>query len=183
MWEPDRGQLERLRRAIDDDATGGELTAIADGLAADGVAIYGAELKTRRAVRQGPPRIDLLRRKRLAAMVTHTPGRAPDPGGARPGRRGLRTVAPLQAWLERHVGPPDAVDRDADRGAGRAEQPRLEWASSVVISPTELFASPNSMDVFGLTNSGLSIPANPDAIERLRTMTDCESSTLRIGMP
>jgi uncharacterized protein (TIGR02453 family) len=116
MWEPDRGQLERLRRAIDDDATGGELAAIADGLASDGVALYGAELKTApRGFAKDHPRIDLLRRKRLAAMVTHAPGpwlqtrEALDRVVA-----GWRTVAPLQAWLERHVGPRDPVDRDAD---------------------------------------------------------------------
>ena len=50
-------------------------------------------------------------------------------------------------------------------------------------SETEAFASPNSIEVFGLKNSGFSMPAKPEPIDRLRTITDAESSTLRIGMP
>jgi uncharacterized protein (DUF2461 family) len=112
--EPDRGQLERLRRAIDDEASGAQIAAIAGRLAADGAELHGAGLKTApRGFPKDHPRIDLLRRKRLAGLVEHAPGpwlhsrAAIDRVVA-----GWRAVGPLHDWLERHVGPPDPVDRD-----------------------------------------------------------------------
>ncbi|KAF0962004.1 hypothetical protein MLGJGCBP_04873 [Rhodococcus sp. T7] len=39
-------------------------------------------------------------------------------------------------------------------------------------SETDFFASPNSIEVVSAKNSGLSIPANPEFIDRLSTITD-----------
>ncbi len=44
--------------------------------------------------------------------------------------------------------------------------------SSSVTSETDFFASPNSMEVVSAKNSGLSMPANPEFIDRLSTITD-----------
>src|SRR5262249_15384648 len=66
---------------------------------------------------------------------------------------------------------------------------RKDWSArhsaltAAVSFATDSFASPKSIIVFGSTNSGLSMPAKPGFIERLSTMTACDWSTFRIGMP
>jgi len=112
-WELDRGQLERARRAIDDERSGAELARLAapDGLG--GLALHEPELKTApRGFPRDHPRIDLLRRKRFAALRLHAPApwlhtRAALDRVA----EDWRALAPLLAWLERHVGPADPVER------------------------------------------------------------------------
>jgi hypothetical protein len=59
-----RRQLERVRRAIDDDRTGRELEKLVKAMARKGVALGGAELKTApRGYERDHPRIALLRKK------------------------------------------------------------------------------------------------------------------------
>src|SRR5262249_36887831 len=100
--------------------------------------------------------------------------------------------------LRRHR-PLTAVVRDERLAHGLDRSRRRDGAKDVVrpedgdraqsaLTPatsfrTESFASPNSIDVFGATDRGLSMPAKPVAIERFMTTIWCDWSTLRIGMP
>ena len=102
-----RDQLERFRAAVDDDATGPGLERAAAAATAAGLALSGRRLRTApRGYRRDHPRIELLRRTSLVA------------GRALPGRAGIardaalahvagawRAAAPLNAWLDAHVGP------------------------------------------------------------------------------
>ena len=76
--------------------------------------------------------------------------------------RDERLAHGLDGPLRRHrrLDVPPAEDRNA--------QSALTAETS---ASTDAFASPNSIDVFGSTNSGLSTPAKPGLIERLSTMT------------
>jgi len=107
MWEPDRGQLERIRRAIDDERHGPELARIAAKLP-----LHEPELKTApRGFARDHPRIDLLRRKRFAVLRAHAP--APWLHDRRACDRVVadwRSAGPLLDWLDRHAGPPDPVE-------------------------------------------------------------------------
>jgi len=115
-WELSRDQLERLRRAIDDDRHGVELERLVAQARAEGCEVLGSELK--RAPRGYPvdhPRIELLRHTRLAVSRRwpvepwmHTPaayGRVTEL---------WRTAAPVAAWLQTHVG--GAVEPRRRRG-------------------------------------------------------------------
>ena len=117
LWEPDRAQLTRIRRAIDDDKAGGELDRLKTGFEADGWEYAPADLKTApRGFAKDHPRIELLRRKRHAVLGRFTPepwlherqvlDRVAD---------SWRAAAPLLGWLERHAGPPDPRPVRADR--------------------------------------------------------------------
>ena len=109
-----RDQLERFRAAVADDGTGPALAEAAIAAERDGLEIAGDELRTApRGYPRDHPRIELLRRKAIIA------------GAAWPGEDGIardaaldhaaacwRAAAPLNAWLDEHVGastlPPDA---------------------------------------------------------------------------
>jgi uncharacterized protein (TIGR02453 family) len=106
-WMMATDQLDRYRQAVDDDGTG---VALADAVAAvegRGLAIEGHELKTApRGYPRDHPRVDLLRRKSIAALASFgrprwlaTPAAADRITGA------WRDAAPLTAWLDGHVGP------------------------------------------------------------------------------
>lgn len=75
--------------------------------------LIGPELKTApRGFPKDHPRIDLLRRKSFAAVALHAPGPWLETEEAK--QRviaGWEAAAPLNAWLERHVGPADPVER------------------------------------------------------------------------
>jgi uncharacterized protein (TIGR02453 family) len=102
-----RDQLERYRAAVDDEKSGGALVAATATARDTGLEIEGERLKTApRGYAKDHPRIELLRRKALIA------GRR-----ARPGAGGIdrdaaldhvagtwRAAAPLNAWLDQHVG-------------------------------------------------------------------------------
>jgi uncharacterized protein (TIGR02453 family) len=102
-----RDQLERYRAAVADDGTGPELVAAATAVEAAALELAGESLRTApRGVARDHPRIALLRRKALFAGARLRPG----PGGidadaARTHVRGTwRAAAPLNAWLDAHVG-------------------------------------------------------------------------------
>lgn len=104
-------QLERYRRAVDDEARGARLVAIVDRLTAEDVEIGGPDpLKTApRGYPRDHPRIGLLRHKGLIAWRQWPVG--PWLGTAAAKDRVvelLRTAAPLQAWLDAEVGPSTA---------------------------------------------------------------------------
>lgn len=102
-----RDQLERLRHAAADEATGEELAELIRATAGRaGYEVHSEMLKTApRGWDRDHPRIDLLRRKNLTWM------REAAPGPTVHTRRAVRFVrdtfrhgAPLLAWLDRHVG-------------------------------------------------------------------------------
>jgi uncharacterized protein (TIGR02453 family) len=105
QMEPD--QLDRYRRAVAEDAAGAELAGIVDRLAAKRIQVEGSSsLKTApRGYPKDHPRIDLLRHRGLIAW-RHWPVE-PWVHTAAAKRRVvefLRTAAPLQGWLDEHVG-------------------------------------------------------------------------------
>ena len=108
-----RGQLERYRDAVLRDRSGEPLAGIVGALAAAGCELHGEQLKRApRGVDPGHPRIDLLRRKGIAAGERHG---APDwlgtPAALERIRASWRRYAPLTEWLGRHVGPDDPAER------------------------------------------------------------------------
>ncbi len=115
MYHLAADQLERWRDAVGDDRTGTEIADIAGGLRTDGFDIGAMEsLKT--APRGWPkdhPRIDLLRIKGLTmgrgwplARWMHS-AKAIDRI-----REVFERAAPMNGWLERHVGPSTLPPRE-----------------------------------------------------------------------
>ncbi|WP_307872966.1 DUF2461 domain-containing protein [Paractinoplanes ovalisporus] len=107
MYHMDGGQLERYRRAVADDKTGEELTAIIASVGNGPIAVRGnGSLKTApRGYAKDHPRVDLLRHKGLIAWREWEP--AAWLGTARARTRiveFLRASRPLKDWLDVHVG-------------------------------------------------------------------------------
>jgi uncharacterized protein (TIGR02453 family) len=102
-FEPDA--MRRIRAAIDDDARGRKLQEIAARLEEEGMPLYQPELKTApRGFPKDHPRIELLRRKRFAAMAVLEPGRWLHSRKALDRvADGWRRTLPLHDWLERAV--------------------------------------------------------------------------------
>lgn len=100
-------QLDRYRRAVADDRTGADLDGVVAGLGPGFELVAHDTLKTApRGYAKDHPRIDLLRRKGLAAMRQWEP--AAWLGTAKARQRvadTLRATAPLRHWLAAHVGP------------------------------------------------------------------------------
>jgi uncharacterized protein (TIGR02453 family) len=110
-------QLDRYRRAVADERSGADLARTVDQLTAVGIQVGGWSLK--RAPRGCPPdhpRIELLRRKGLIAWKDWPV--APWLHTAVAKHRVvefLRQAAPLQAWLDTHVGPPETPPTEPRR--------------------------------------------------------------------
>jgi uncharacterized protein (TIGR02453 family) len=102
-----RDQLERFRAAVADDHFGPALAEAAGAAEAAGLELAGVSLRTApRGIARDHPRIELIRRRALIA------GRALAGTGGIDRRHGLahvagawRAAAPLNAWLDEHVGP------------------------------------------------------------------------------
>jgi uncharacterized protein (TIGR02453 family) len=98
--------LDRLRDAIDDDRTGGELEEIVADLRAAG-AQTGAHEQLKTAPRGYPkdhPRIDLLRNKGIIGWWEHPPRRWLQTSEARNRLAdGWRRLGPLNAWLDANI--------------------------------------------------------------------------------
>jgi uncharacterized protein (TIGR02453 family) len=105
MMAPD--QLERYRKACDAERTGTELEGILAALTKTKLEIEGHELKTApRGYPRDHPRIELLRRKSVAAIRTYEPAKWFGTKGAAAKITDVwRTAAPLNAWLATNVGP------------------------------------------------------------------------------
>ncbi len=99
-------QLTRFRAAVADEDSGEPLVAVVDQLEADGVSVFGEELKTApRGFARDHPRVKLLRHKMLAG------GRSLDARDATDTQKALEHVTatwqaldPVEAWLDEHVG-------------------------------------------------------------------------------
>ena len=106
-WMMASDQLARYREAVDAEKTGSELEQIISALRKQKVQIEGRGLKgAPRGYARDHPRIELLRNKSLAALRSFDP--APWLGTKAAANRILgvwRTAAPMNAWLNEHVGP------------------------------------------------------------------------------
>ncbi|HZD73933.1 MAG TPA: DUF2461 domain-containing protein [Actinomycetota bacterium] len=107
-------QLDRYRHAVADDRHGAELAGIIDRLTTSKIEVGGSSsLKSApRGYPRDHPRIELLRHKGLIAWRHWDPASWLQTAGAK--RRVvefLRVAAPLQDWLDDHVGPTTAPPR------------------------------------------------------------------------
>jgi uncharacterized protein (TIGR02453 family) len=102
-----RDQLARFRAAVDDEETGPEIMDIVDALEKADYRVGGEALRTApQGFRVDHPRVRLLRHKGLTASRIWTP--AAWMGTAKAADRiadGWRGAAPLNQWLQTHVGP------------------------------------------------------------------------------
>jgi uncharacterized protein (TIGR02453 family) len=101
-------QLERYRRAVDDETSGARLAEVVGRLRADGLDVGGGQVLKRapRGYPQDHHRLDLLRCKGLICWRQW----AVAPWLATPQAKDrvvgfLRAAAPLQNWLDKRVGP------------------------------------------------------------------------------
>jgi uncharacterized protein (TIGR02453 family) len=107
-YQLDAGQLERFRAAVADDAAGPALERAIETAHAGGVETYGEALRTApRGYPRDHPRVGLLRHKALFAGRRLAPGADGIAAGAalEHARATLAACAPMNAWLEEHVGP------------------------------------------------------------------------------
>jgi uncharacterized protein (TIGR02453 family) len=100
-------QVDRFRRAVDDDRSGGEITDIVEQLRTDDFEIRGAQVKTRpRGYPADHPRIELLRYKEImAAKAFGAPDWLATPNALDHVRSAWRRLGPLTTWVATHVGP------------------------------------------------------------------------------
>jgi uncharacterized protein (TIGR02453 family) len=101
-------QVARYRSAVDDAATGAEVSVLVDGLRANGFDIEGEPLMTKpRGYDADHPRIELLRcRSLMAVRVFGTPGWLAGPRALDEVREAWHHVTPLNEWVAANVGPP-----------------------------------------------------------------------------
>lgn len=112
-----RDQLARFRDAVVDDRTGPALAAAAAAAEDGGLELAGESLRTApRGYPREHPRIELLRRRSLVA------GRALAGAGGIGREAALghvagswRAAAPLNAWLDEHVGPSELAPDERGR--------------------------------------------------------------------
>ena len=99
-------QVERYRRAVDEESLGGELSRIVAHLREDGFTIEGERLKTTpRGYDPDHPRGDLLRHKSVLAIKRYgTPAWLATPAALDQVRAAWRQLTPLNAWVLAHVG-------------------------------------------------------------------------------
>ena len=107
MYMPMPDQLERLRKAIDDNRSGGQLERLVNAVRAKGIEVSAhEELKTApKGYPKDHPRIELLRMKGLITWkqwpiaawmgTAKAKGRIVDV---------LHAAKPINAWLDKHVG-------------------------------------------------------------------------------
>jgi uncharacterized protein (TIGR02453 family) len=107
MWMMAADQLERYRRAVDDDGSGGELVAVVAAGARAGVEIggHGSLKSAPRGYPKDHPRVELLRHKGLVAWRQWPP--APWLATAAAKKRVVEffeATRPLNDWLGKYVG-------------------------------------------------------------------------------
>lgn len=100
-------QLDRYRRAVDDERTGTELVGIITVAMQGGVEVASHDMlkTTPKGYSKDHPRVDLLRRKGLVYWRQWSPGGWLETAEARSRVVGLlRAAVPLNDWLAHHVG-------------------------------------------------------------------------------
>jgi uncharacterized protein (TIGR02453 family) len=120
-WRMERDQLARYRAAVADDGTGPVAVRLVRSLERDGWEPASVVEQLARAPRGYPadhPRVDLLRRKGLA-MARRLPLEPwlHEPAAAQVVAEHWRALAPLNRWLDRHVGPPVPAANERDEAA------------------------------------------------------------------
>jgi uncharacterized protein (TIGR02453 family) len=113
LYRPATDQLERYRAAVADDRSGRALVALVEDLRAAKIDVTAHEtLKTApRGYPKDHPRIDLLRQKGLIAWREWPVGAWLGTKKAKDRVVGLlHAAAPMNAWLEQHVGDSEIVD-------------------------------------------------------------------------
>jgi len=118
VYHMDSGQLTRYRHAVAADRQGRALESLVATLRSAGLDVHGSDaLKTApKGYDRDHPRVELLRYKGLVAMKSWPPARWLATAAAKPRVVDLfHTAAPLLAWLNTHVGPPD----ETTEGRGR----------------------------------------------------------------
>jgi len=111
-------QLERFREAVDDDHRGAEVEAICARLEKKGFRIGAIdELKTApRGYAKDHPRIAILRRKGLTAMMSWDPAEwMHTKAVVKKVRDAWNAAGEVNAWLDTHVGPSTLPPPDFDR--------------------------------------------------------------------
>jgi uncharacterized protein (TIGR02453 family) len=100
-------QVDRFREAVDDEATGSDLSEIVAGVRGNGFVIEGEQLKTKpRGYPADHPRIELLRYKSLmAAKRFGTPAWLDSPKAFDQVWNTWQQVRPLNEWITVNVGP------------------------------------------------------------------------------
>ena len=166
-----RDQLARYRAAVLQDGPGGELAGIGESLAGAGFEMHASDRLQRvpRGVDPAHPRADLLRYKGLAAMRDF----GVEPWLETPRCReavadAWRAVAPLVAWLGRHVGPAEETEGERRerrrRGAiaARGGQPVRTTRGRAVTPSSATIATSEPSGANAATGS----PARPRAASR-----------------
>jgi uncharacterized protein (TIGR02453 family) len=121
--ELDAGRLERFRAAVADDATGPALLEAVEAAHAGGVETYGEALKTApRGYPRDHPRVALLRHRALFGGRRLAAGADGIARGAAldHARSTWAACAPMNAWLDAHVGP--ATAEPAGRPGARSRR-------------------------------------------------------------
>lgn len=114
MWEMSPDQLDRYRRAVDDDRTGSKLVDVVKAARAKGLDVEGhGTLKTApRGYPKDHPRIELLRNKGLIAWKRWPAGSwLGTPKAKDRVAETLRLSEPLNRWLHEHVGASTTPER------------------------------------------------------------------------
>ena len=110
-------QLARFREAVIDDRHGPEIESLVDGLITAKYGVESDSLKTApRGYPKDHPRIELLRRKWLTMGKTFPPAKWIQTKAAVDRVRTVwQAAAPLNEWLEAHVGPSTILPADFDK--------------------------------------------------------------------
>lgn len=114
-WMMANDQLDRYRRAVDDERSGTALERILADLAAQNLTNEAPGLKTApRGYRRDHPRVELLRHKSVAVIRRFPPARwLATPAAADRIVEVWRAAGPMNAWLADHVGPSTEPPPDA----------------------------------------------------------------------
>jgi len=106
-WHTQSDQVARLRAAVADEAAGADLLRVLATLEATGFTVSGERIRTTpRGYDRDHPRIALLQHKTLTAALAEPPQEWLHTAQCRDHVvQAWRALAPLSAWLGRHVGP------------------------------------------------------------------------------
>jgi len=112
-WDTASDQIERLRRAVDDDVAGAELQRTVAMIGKAGFDIGGDQLtRVPSGYPKDHPRADLLRYKTLTAhRDLGCPAWLSTPRAKNEVAKAWRKLAPLTGWLDTHVGPSNTPRR------------------------------------------------------------------------